>query len=62
MASEIKDPTGDTGKGADIPAIRNRRYRTARYLVTDRLEVETETTSEAAVCEGAIVQTPTPPT
>ena len=62
MASEIRDPTGDTGKGAEITAIGTRRHRTARYLVADGAEVETGTTAEAAVHEGAMVQTPTPPT
>ena len=35
---------------------------TARDLVADVVEVETGTTADAAVCEGAMVQTPKPPT
>ena len=49
MASEIRYPTGDTGKGADITAIGTRRHRTVRYLVADVVEAETGTTSEAVV-------------
>ena len=60
MASEIRYPTGDIGTGADIMAIRTRRHRTAQNLVADRAELETGTTEEAAVREGAMVQTPTP--
>ena len=62
MASEIRDPTGVTGSGADITTIGIRRHRTAQYLVADVVEVETGTMAEAAVREGTIVQTPTPPT
>ena len=61
MASELRYPTGDTGKGADITDIGDRRHRTARYSVADMVEAETGTTAEAAVREGAMVQTPTPP-
>ena len=62
MASEIRDPTGDTGKGAEITAIGTRRHRTAQYSVEVVVEAETVTTAEAAVRKGAMVQTPTPPT
>ena len=61
MASEIRDPTGDTGSGTDITTIGIRRHRTAQYLVADVVEVETVTMAEAAVREGTIVKTPTPP-
>ena len=61
MASESRNPTGDTGTGEEITAIGTRKHRTARYLVADVVEVETGTTAEAAVREGAMVQTPTPP-
>ena len=61
MASENKDPTGDTGTGADITDIGSRRIRTERDLVVDLAEAEMEITAEAAVNEGAMVQTPTPP-
>ena len=61
MASEIRDPTRDTGKGADITDIGTWRHRTAQDLVADVVEAEMGTTAEAAVREGAIVQTPTPP-
>ena len=62
MAPESRDPTGDTGTGVDFTDIGTRRLRTARYSVADVVEVETEITVEAAVREGAMVQTPTPPT
>ena len=61
MASEIRDPTGDTGTGGYITDIGTRRHRTARDSVTYMVEVETGTTAEAAVREGAMFQTPTPP-
>ena len=62
MASEIRDPTGDTGTGADITDIRTRRHRTARVSTADVVEAEAGITAEAAVREGAIFQTPPPPT
>ena len=65
MAAEIRDPTEDTGTGAEITDIGTRRHSitgTAQYSVADVAEVETETTLEAAVHEGDMVQTPTPPT
>ena len=62
MSSEIRDPTGDTGTGADITDIGTWRHRTARYSVAEVAEEETGTKSEAAVREGAMVQTPPPPT
>ena len=62
MASESRYPTGDTGTGVDFTDIGTRRLITARYLVADVAEAETEITAEAAVREGAMVQTPTPPT
>ena len=61
MAAEIRDPTGDTGTGAEITAIGTWRHRTTRDSVADVVEVGTGTTAEAAVSEVAIVQTPTPP-
>ena len=61
MASESRDPTGDTGTGADITDIGTRRLRTAQDLVADVVEAETLITAEAEVREGAMVQTPTPP-
>ena len=61
MASESRDPTGDTGTGADITDIVTRRLRTAQDSVADVVEAETEITAEAAVREGEMVQTPTPP-
>ena len=56
MASENRHPTGDTGTGA---VIRNRRLKTAQYLVADVAAAETEITTEAAVGEEGMVQTPT---
>ena len=41
MAAEIRDPTGDTGTGADNTAIGTRSHRTARDFVTDGAEVDT---------------------
>ena len=62
MALEIRDPTGDTGTGADITDIGTRKHRTAQDLVADVVEAEIVITAEAAVNEGAMVQTLTPPT
>ena len=62
IVSESRDPTGDTGTGADFTDIATWRLRTAQYLVADVLESDTEITAEAAVRDGAMVQTPTPPT
>ena len=59
MASENRHPTGDTGTGA---VIGTRRIRTAQDLVTDVAAAETEIMAEESVGEGAMVQTPTPPT
>ena len=61
MALESRDPTGDTGTGADITDIRTQRLRTAQDLVANVAEAETEITAEAAVREGEMVQTPPPP-
>ena len=61
MASESRDPTGDTEAGADITDIGTQRLRTAQDLVAAVVEAETEIMEEAAVLEGAMVQTPTPP-
>ena len=41
MASESRDPTGDTGTGADFMDIGTRRLRTAGYSVADVAEEET---------------------
>ena len=60
MASESRDPTEDTGTGADITDIGTWRLRTAQYLVAAVVEAETEITVEAAVRKGAMVKTPTP--
>ena len=62
MASESRDPTGNTGTGAYFTDIGTQILRTAQYLVADVAEAETEITVEAAVRKGAMVQTPTPPT
>ena len=65
MAAEIRDLMGDTDTGAEIKATGTQRHSitgTAQGSVADVVEVETETTAEAAVREGAMVQTPTPPT
>ena len=62
MASEHRHPTGDTGTGAVIGTWST---RTSQYLVADVADVATaltKKTAEAAVGEGAMVQTPTPPT
>ena len=42
--------------------IRTRRHRAAQDLVADVVEAEMGTTAEVAMCEGAMVQTLTPPT
>ena len=55
MLLEIRDPTGDTGTGADFTDIRTRRHRTAQDLVTDMVEAETVTTAEAVVRKGKMV-------
>ena len=63
--AEILDPTGDIGTGAEIMSKETQRHSitgTARYLVADVVEVEMGTTAEAAVREGAMVQTPNSPT
>ena len=62
MASEIRDPTGDTGTGAYITDIGTWRHITERELVADVVEADTGITAKAAVREGFMVQTPTPPT
>ena len=62
MASESRDPAGDTRTGVDFTDIGTQTLRTARDLVTDKAEAETEITAETSVCKGAMVQTPTPPT
>ena len=59
MESEYRHPTGDTGTGA---VIGTRKIRTAQVLVADVAAAETDIMAEAAVGEGAMVQTPTPPT
>ena len=64
-AAEIGDPTGDTGTGAGVTVKEPQSYRTtgtARYSVADVVELETGTTSEAAVREGDMVERPTLPT
>ena len=61
MASEIRTPTGDTGTGAEFTDIGTWRLRTVRDLVAAVVEAETEITAEAAVREGEMFQTPTPP-
>ena len=64
IATEIRDPKGDTGTGAEIKAIGTWRHSitgTARYLVADVVEVETGTTAEAAVREEAMVKHQPPP-
>ena len=45
MASESRDPTGDTGTGSDITDIGTRRLRTVRDLVAAVVEAETEITA-----------------
>ena len=56
MASENRESMGDTETGAVITDIRTQRIGTARYLVADMAEAETEITVEAAVDERAMVQ------
>ena len=56
MTVDIRDPTGDTGTGADIMDIVTRRHRTARISAADVVEAETRTTEWEAVREGAMVQ------
>ena len=48
MALESRDPTGETGTGADFTDIGTSRLRTARDLVVLVAEAETEITAEAA--------------
>ena len=63
-AAEIRDPTGDTGTGAEITAKETQRHSitgTALDSFVYVVEVETGTTAEVAVHEGSMVQTPTPP-
>ena len=65
MAADIGDPTGNTGTGAEITSKETRRHSitvTARDLMADVVEVDTGTTTEAAMREAAMVQIPTPPT
>ena len=64
MAADIRDPMGDIATGAEIMAMETRRHSimgTAQDSVVDVVEVETGTTAEVAVLEGAMVQTPPPP-
>ena len=61
MTSESKYPGGDTGTAADFTDIGTWIVRTAQDSVVGGAEAETEITTEAAVCEGVMVQTPTPP-
>ena len=67
MATEIGDPTGDTGTEAGVTVKETQRDSTtvtAQYLVADRvvtLVEEAGTMSEATVRKRAMVQTPTPP-
>ena len=66
MVAEIRNPTGNTGKGEGETVPENRRERnmgTLRDLVADKvfnLVGETEITAEAEVCEGEMVTTQTP--
>ena len=63
-AAEIRDPMGDTRKGAEITAKETRRRSitgTAQYSVVDVMEVEMGTTVEEVVRKGVMVQTETPP-
>ena len=63
-AAEIRDPTGDTGTGAEITAKETQRHSitgTALDSFVYVVEVETGTTAEEAVREGSMVQTPPPP-
>ena len=61
MASESRDPTGDTGPGAEFTDIETQRLITAQFSVADVAEAEMEIAAEAAVCEVAMVQTQPPP-
>ena len=56
----MRDPMWDTGTGADITDIGTRRHITAQDLVADVVGAKAGATSWAEVCEGAMVQTPTP--
>ena len=66
MVAEIGDPMGDTGKGTGETVLETRRditMETAQDLVADEVVTmvgEMEKTSEAKVCEGEMVTTPTP--
>ena len=65
MAADIRDPTGDTGTGAEITAKETQRHSitgTAQDSLADVVEADTGKTAEAAMREGAMVLTPTPPT
>ena len=67
MVAEIRDPTGDNGKGVGgtVPETRrDRTTETARDLMADKvvnLVGEIELKAEAEVCEGVMVTTSTPP-
>ena len=61
MALESRDPTGDTGTGADITDIVTRRLRMARGLVEAVVEAETEITEEAEVRGGEWFKHQPPP-
>ena len=69
MVAEIRDPTGDTGKGAGETVPETRRERTtgtAQDLVADEVVIlvgkRTEITVEAEVRKGEMITTPTPTT
>ena len=68
MVEEIRDPTGDTGKGLGemVPETRRgRTTRTAQDLVADKVVTlvgEIEIAVEAQVHEGETVTTPNHPT
>ena len=64
-ASEIGDPMGEIGTGAGVTVKETQKdsiTETAQDLVTDMVEVDTVKTAGVEVREGAMVQTPTPPT
>ena len=61
MASEIRDPTGDTETGADITTIGIRRHRTAQYLVADVVEVDTGNNGGGSGARGEHRSNTTPP-
>ena len=67
MVAEIRDPTGDTGKGAGemVPETqRDRTMGTAQDSVADAVVTvvgEMEITAEAEVHKGGMVTTTTPP-